>query len=552
MRTSYVCGIVRNRVNVLTLLMVTHGLLLAASALIHSPTIDECSHLPSGYVNWQGRFDAYRVNPPLVRMVAAVPLLISQPDLEFITGVSTGTFRAEYYLGFELFHHSGREIVPFFILGRLCCIPFSVCGLYVCYTWTSRMLSKQAGLIAATMWCFCPDFLGHGSLITPDVPAATAGVCLGFALWKWLGDQRWTSCIYLGLSLSFCVLTKFTWIGFCGVLPVAILFWKSSLHALPRRLLQVIAVCFILLYFVNAQYQFSGVGHSLKSLQPVSSMFQGLCQVPVLSDLPLPVPKDVILGIDVQRGDFESQYWSYFCGTWRQKGWWNYYLVGILLKLPITCWLMFSLGVAAIVARVRNRTLEPRTVVALSLPPIVILSLISTQTGFNHHIRYAIPAYPFIFIAAAAAFDGVKSSHIILRKRTCLTLLTGFVASSLFVYPHSLSYFSWICGGPANGHYYFINSNVDWGQDVFLIEYWKRTHPNIHVDGYELVYPTHLVFPDSKPPPLEPTPGWYIVSVDHLHSNDINTGHSYFLRYKPYARIGWSANVYHVPHAVAE
>src|SRR5258707_13717548 len=50
--------------------------LLGWSALEHSPTWDEVGHLPAGVSHWRfQRFELYRVNPPLVRMVAALPVL---------------------------------------------------------------------------------------------------------------------------------------------------------------------------------------------------------------------------------------------------------------------------------------------------------------------------------------------------------------------------------------------------------------------------------------------------------------------------------------------
>jgi hypothetical protein len=57
-------------------LLAVQAALLAWSAYIHSPTTDEIAYLPAGISHWQfGRFELYRANPPLVRMVAALPVL---------------------------------------------------------------------------------------------------------------------------------------------------------------------------------------------------------------------------------------------------------------------------------------------------------------------------------------------------------------------------------------------------------------------------------------------------------------------------------------------
>jgi hypothetical protein len=53
-----------------------------------------------------------------------------------------------------------------------------------------------------------------------------------------------------------------------------------------------------------------------------------------------------------------------------------------------------------------------------------------------------------------------------------------FVASSLWIYPHSLSYFNESIGGPLNGPKHLLGSNVDWGQDLFcLLKCLQRDRP---------------------------------------------------------------------------
>lgn len=51
-------------------------------------------------------------------------------------------------------------------------------------------------------------------------------------------------------------------------------------------------------------------------------------------------------------------------------------------------------------------------------------------------------------------------------------LFTWFVTSSLWIYPHSLSYFNETVEGPLNGPKHLLGSNVDWGQDVLYLRQW--------------------------------------------------------------------------------
>jgi hypothetical protein len=54
------------------------------------------------------------------------------------------------------------------------------------------------------------------------------------------------------------------------------------------------------------------------------------------------------------------------------------------------------------------------------------------------------------------------------------TLGSWLVASGLWIYPHSLSYFNEAIGGPLNGPKHLLGSNVDWGQDLRYVKWWLR------------------------------------------------------------------------------
>lgn len=51
-------------------------------------------------------------------------------------------------------------------------------------------------------------------------------------------------------------------------------------------------------------------------------------------------------------------------------------------------------------------------------------------------------------------------------------LASWIFASSLWVYPHSLSYFNESVSGPLNGPKHLLGSNVDWGQDILYARQW--------------------------------------------------------------------------------
>ena len=50
------------------------------SLIQENPTVDEVVHLPAGITYWQKRtFRLYHHNPPLIKMIAALPVVWAQP-----------------------------------------------------------------------------------------------------------------------------------------------------------------------------------------------------------------------------------------------------------------------------------------------------------------------------------------------------------------------------------------------------------------------------------------------------------------------------------------
>lgn len=66
-----------------------------------------------------------------------------------------------------------------------------------------------------------------------------------------------------------------------------------------------------------------------------------------------------------------------------------------------------------------------------------------------------------------------------------------FVASSLWIYPHSLSYFNESIGGPLNGPEHLLGSNVDWGQDLLSMFHRAKDNPedSVLIVGNPLNFP---------------------------------------------------------------
>ena len=180
-------------------LLVIHTGLLAWCGYRYSPTLDEVGHLPGGLVIWQyGRFDLYRVNPPLPRAVAAIPVALLPHQTDWSKFSDAPGARPEWAIGSDFIRANGERAFWLFALARWACIPFSLVGAIVCWRWGRALFGETEGLIALALWCFCPNIIGNGSLVTPDVPAAALGLLAAFCYWRWLRQPTWRWALLAG------------------------------------------------------------------------------------------------------------------------------------------------------------------------------------------------------------------------------------------------------------------------------------------------------------------------------------------------------------------
>ena len=103
-------------------------------------------------------------------------------------------------------------------------------------------------------------------------------------------------------------------------------------------------------------------------------------------------------------------------------------------------------------------------------------------------------------------------------------------------------------------------SNVDWGQDLLLVDDWIKSHPNCrplafnlslwnaHRNGELFGLPNNLA--QSLPGDLTQKDiideGWYIVNVRALYNLPGQPGLQYLQKLEPVDRIGYSFHVYRV------
>lgn len=603
-------------------LLMTHAGLLAFSATKHSPTLNEPAHLVAGLSHLEtGCFDLYKVNPPLVRTVAATPLLFTDAAVDWTGFFDFPGARPVFKMGTMFMEEYEQSAMPLFVLARLFCIPFSILGAVICYRWANDLYGPPSGLLAISMWCFSPNIIAHGQCITPDCGATALGLTASYLFWKWLKTPSICLTVYTGIGMGLALLAKSTWITLFILWPVSVILWQfgdgssSRLNAC-KRVGSLFFIFSVGLYVLNLGYGFEQSFYPLNSYRFVSKCFTdfsnnlSITENPnsYLGRVPIPLPKNFVLGLDLQKKDFEDfGRDSYLRGEFRNNGWVYYYMYAILVKVPLGSIALVFMAVwyrlkfkkhpeirlskeekEYLLIRAQNPSLQPilkprkslgwsnhsqsslyqwitkkiflvieRDDIVLLLTPLAIFFLASIQTGINHHLRYVLPCFPFCFVFAGQSAQWmVKRGN--LQALMTLTSFLGMIASSMSVYPHCLSYFNELAGGATKGHYHLLNSNIDWGQDLLYLKDWIEQHPEarpMNVCYYGIYGPECLGVDFPRPPVsnrvpnYRPPPGWYAVSVNYLKGYEWRApkyAYSYFEKYPPVSRAGYSIYIYHI------
>ena len=353
-------------------------LLLAAFAALcahglrwDSPTVDEFAHLPAGYYYLKtGNFELYNLNPPLPRLLSALPLLALAPSID--TGArlrDDGWY--PWVFATDFMRRNPERFDRIFLFGRL---PVVVLGLMLgllVWRWSRRLYGEEAGLVALAGYAFCPSLIAHAHLATTDVAFALAAAGALYLAQRWLERPRLPALLAAGAALGIAQLTKFSAVL---LYPILLLLAVAALVRgerfplrLPRPLppgagaeaagdppdsagdrrrrsvtaelawsLASLAVLGLAsLAVLDAGYLFQGVGGAAGSFQFRSRLLQGLAAA-LPGGLRLPLPAPYLHGFDaIQLINEQGEFPTWLCGHWLPRGSWLYYPVTLLLKTPL-------------------------------------------------------------------------------------------------------------------------------------------------------------------------------------------------------------------------
>ncbi len=529
-------------------------MLFTAQVALGSPSnsaaFDEEYHLAAGYAYLRtGDPRLATEHPPLVNLWNALPLAFLNPKLPLESDAWQNAIPDDFGDAF-LWQANTDQAVRIVLLGRLPIMALGVLLGAVVFRWATDLFGSSAGLLALALYAFDPNLIAHSRLSTTDLGLAAAMTFAMWRLWVWLEKPTRLNLVLAGVAAGAAMTTKFT-----GLMLAPMFVLVALIHPPPqsrmifRRLLNLVIAGLISLLVVWAVY-----GFEIRDGLPAATYWRGLIKIWT---------------------EYSQGYPTFLLGQVSRTGWWYYFPVTFALKTPLPTLILLVTGVALCIARGTGQ----RAYAALIPPALSMAAAMFSPLTIGY--RHILPVLPFVIIAAGntANFGTAREyaktlfsspRHLVTLSPYLLVtaLLMWQLASAALIFPHHLSYFNELAGGPANADKILVDSNLDWGQDLPALKVWMDTNGieqvNLSYFGTALpgVYGVHywplpgFLHFISNPEmdsfnPYTPEPGWYAISATSLRLGLLyyDQGlYTYFRDKTPVARAGYSILLYKVDY----
>jgi hypothetical protein len=506
-----------------------------------SITFDEGPHLAAGYSALRTgdlRLQPIHIHPPLANALAAAPLLLdpSLPDPRAVSGWEIASLSAVSDAVVWQNPHPARLA----LVTRLPIILLAVLAGALVYRWAADLGGSKAGLLALGLYALDPNVVAHGSLVTTDMAVTALGLLTFFLLHRYLHHPNRARLIGMGLALGLALASKVSAVLLVPLVgAVLVLRSRREFSQGLRAWLAVVLLAFVALWAVY--------GFELRPLPELGAA------------LPLPATTHVEIYRSLQE-HYRLGHPAFFMGQNSDQGWWAYFPLALAIKTPLPTLILLALALITALYR--------RSPPSLSLAIFPLVHLFTALfSSVNIGYRHLLPALPFLYIfiahqlrgkwqVASGKFHVSRFTHYVLR----VTFFAWLVVGMARVYPYPLAYFNELAGGSDGGYRWLVDSNLDWGQNLWGLRDWMRDA------GVERVYYSHFsparpqvygVEVDWLPPdpravpfaPLDPAPGIYAIGATVLqgaYTPDVNT-FAWFRGQEPLARLGHALFLYEVP-----
>ena len=445
-----------------------------------SATFDEGAHLPAGYTYLA--LGDHRLNPeqpPLVKLIAAAPLLVVRPAMRTDDRAWAEARQWEFGRRFLYRWNDGDRLL---FLGRLPIVALASCLVAAVFFETRRRFSPPAAAVAAFLAALSPEVLAHGSIVTTDLAFALFFFLSVAAFDRALARASAARWLAAGLATGAAFATKFS----APILaPVFVALLLAAVGGTPRARvasrrpraaggrgghrppgvgrLRLLARAHARsrparrAAHERARRVGRGAGRPRRGRRVAGvPRAGGLRARRRVRDDALGGTRDV-----PRRALSERGFPAYFLFT----------IAATRRRSPCCCSRPLPWRACPGCAGATPRS---------SGCPSPCTSLSRSCAGCRSAIATCCRSCPSCSWPPGEASAALLASRRQAPRVAAVALALWYAAGTLRDHPHHLAYFNEIAGGPANGYRHLVDSNLDWGQDLKRLAAWARASGKCH------------------------------------------------------------------------
>jgi 4-amino-4-deoxy-L-arabinose transferase-like glycosyltransferase len=435
-----------------------------------------------------GEYRTSLENPPLERILEAIPLLFVRPDLKGAALEANNTMTSDVDAGSEFLYHNRIPADTILFAARLPMIAVTVGLVCVLAAWCRKRFGAAVAIVAAALFSLDPTVIAHGRYVKNDM-TVTAMAFLAVIAWEWFlttGKDR--ALISSGVALGLALGSKDSAVF---LLPVFLVLYLLRSGAGLRPALRSFAIAGALaaavVLILYAPYAGALLPHGRgsagvalggaplrNSIDQATAFGRGVAWLGSrLGWRSHPYLSGLTTFADHGGGTHPAYLW----GRHGVSGWWYYFPFAFAVKTPAGVLAGMVPVIAMAVARLRWRHIREAPLAWFAmLAPMVFYGALSAAGHVDIGLRHLLPMYPFFYVLLAAGLAGRRPAPRKLATTVIVVILVATAAESLAAFPYYTAFFNVLVGGSKNGPKYLVDSNIDWGQDLKRLGRFSADH----------------------------------------------------------------------------
>jgi 4-amino-4-deoxy-L-arabinose transferase-like glycosyltransferase len=499
--------------------------LAVTSLRTRAATFDEGVYISAGYSHLvTGDYRLLPIHPPLSKLLAAAPLVLAGARADFD---DASWLEADSWDFAHRFLYRWNDADRILWLARLPIVGLAALLAGAVFAWTREHWGLAPALLALVLCVFSPEMLAHGALATSDLAVAFCVFVAVVAFEQLTGRATWPRLVGAGLAAGGAFVAKFSGLVLVPILLGLALWvalgpwplrldlrgWPGGPQVVATRrarslhvagLLAVMAVVSVAVIWAAHGFRYRAVREDAAPVglawSSVTLEGPAAAAARFVRDRQL-LPEAYVFGfVDTLRRSQGRP--AFLMGGHSPQGWWYFFPAAFALKTPLALPVLLLLAWAA----GARGAASPRTVGFLWVP-VAVYVVFCLSSHVNLGLRYLLPVYPFLFVAAG------RAAGLLARGRAwtavTIALAAWYAASTLRVHPYHLAYFNELAGGPRNGYRHLVDSSLDWGQDLKGLKPFldRRRISRIKLSYFGTADPAYYGIPcDYLPGSMRPAP----------------------------------------------